>query len=411
MSSTKNNNLSVPIGPYVQRIKAIKLFLFKQHPLAIAAMVFLTLFFITLVAFVLYGSQTGGAADSRVVSVSINGNPQIVPTRAATVGELLERLDISVGEKDIVEPELKTEITDDNFKVNVYTARAVMVVDGAKQITTITAEPEPRKIAESAGGLPVYPEDIVEQAAPVDQPTDILQEGIIAEKVIINRATPITINLYGNSIAVRTHETTVADVLKEKNIEPLPKDVVTPALETVLSKNTQVFITRVGVKIDTKEEIIETPVETIEDNTMSPRQTIVRQEGSPGKKLVTYEIELKNDKEAGRRVLQEIIVIEPVKRIVIVGTKPMEGGNAALLHALRMCETGGNYTTNTGNGYYGAYQFAESTWRSMGTSYSFAHLAPAPVQDDAALRLAQRSGFHSQFPGCSKKLGLPTHPY
>jgi peptidoglycan hydrolase-like protein with peptidoglycan-binding domain len=34
--------------------------------------------------------------------------------------------------------------------------------------------------------------------------------------------------------------------------------------------------------------------------------------------------------------------------------------------ALRQCESGGNYKINTGNGYYGAYQFDVSTWRSVG---------------------------------------------
>jgi hypothetical protein len=33
---------------------------------------------------------------------------------------------------------------------------------------------------------------------------------------------------------------------------------------------------------------------------------------------------------------------------------------------LRFCESGGVYTTNTGNGFYGAYQFDLQTWRSMG---------------------------------------------
>ncbi|MDX3189787.1 transglycosylase family protein, partial [Streptomyces sp. MN03-5084-2B] len=33
---------------------------------------------------------------------------------------------------------------------------------------------------------------------------------------------------------------------------------------------------------------------------------------------------------------------------------------------LRMCESSGRYATNTGNGYYGAYQFDLPTWRSVG---------------------------------------------
>lgn len=74
---------------------------------------------------------------------------------------------------------------------------------------------------------------------------------------------------------------------------------------------------------------------------------------------------------------------------------------------LRNCESGsaGLYLANTGNGYYGAYQFSATTWRSMGTAYAFAHEAPPEVQDDAARRLQARSGW-GQWPACSRKLGL-----
>lgn len=74
---------------------------------------------------------------------------------------------------------------------------------------------------------------------------------------------------------------------------------------------------------------------------------------------------------------------------------------------LRDCESlnAGGYLANTGNGYYGAYQFSKSTWDSMNTGYAWPHEAPPAVQDDAAKRLQARSGW-GQWPACSKKLGL-----
>jgi hypothetical protein len=76
-------------------------------------------------------------------------------------------------------------------------------------------------------------------------------------------------------------------------------------------------------------------------------------------------------------------------------------GSAGVWAKLRNCESHGNYGSNTGNGYYGAYQFSAPTWRSMNTGYEYAHLAPADVQDDAAMRLQQRSGW-GQWPVCSR---------
>jgi len=71
--------------------------------------------------------------------------------------------------------------------------------------------------------------------------------------------------------------------------------------------------------------------------------------------------------------------------------------------ALRQCESGGNYATDTGNGYYGAYQFSASTWHSLGHS-GLPSQASAATQDQAAQQLAQRSG-SSQWPSCSSQLG------
>lgn len=49
------------------------------------------------------------------------------------------------------------------------------------------------------------------------------------------------------------------------------------------------------------------------------------------------------------------------------------------------CESGGDPTTNTGNGYYGAYQFDSGTWDAYGdSSYAEASDAPMSVQTAAA---------------------------
>jgi hypothetical protein len=53
-----------------------------------------------------------------------------------------------------------------------------------------------------------------------------------------------------------------------------------------------------------------------------------------------------------------------------------------------MCESGGDYSANTGNGYYGGYQFDSGTWDAYGDSaYGEANEAPPAVQDAAAARV------------------------
>ena len=72
--------------------------------------------------------------------------------------------------------------------------------------------------------------------------------------------------------------------------------------------------------------------------------------------------------------------------------------------ALRKCESGGRYELNTGNGFYGAYQFSASTWQRLGFS-GYPHEASPATQDMAAKRLQAKSGW-GQWPACARKLGL-----
>lgn len=71
---------------------------------------------------------------------------------------------------------------------------------------------------------------------------------------------------------------------------------------------------------------------------------------------------------------------------------------------LRDCESNDNYADDTGNGYYGAYQFSVSTWQNLGLS-GLPSEAPPAQQDQAAQELEARSGW-SQWPSCARRLGL-----
>jgi hypothetical protein len=70
---------------------------------------------------------------------------------------------------------------------------------------------------------------------------------------------------------------------------------------------------------------------------------------------------------------------------------------------LRQCESGGRYNVNSGNGFYGAYQFHPRTWRGLGFP-GLPHQAPPEMQDEAARKLQARSGW-GQWPVCSRRIG------
>lgn len=89
----------------------------------------------------------------------------------------------------------------------------------------------------------------------------------------------------------------------------------------------------------------------------------------------------------------------------VTATKAVYGGTIDGAFALlRQCEAGGNYATNTGNGYYGAYQYNLGTWANYG-GYARPDLAPPAVQDAKARETQARRGW-SPWPACARKLGL-----
>jgi transglycosylase-like protein len=86
------------------------------------------------------------------------------------------------------------------------------------------------------------------------------------------------------------------------------------------------------------------------------------------------------------------------------GTTNTAAGTGGTWACLRQHESGGNYAEDTGNGYYGAYQFSLSTWRAMGGTGLPSDASPAE-QDALAQRLQQRAGW-GQWPNTSRMCGV-----
>lgn len=75
--------------------------------------------------------------------------------------------------------------------------------------------------------------------------------------------------------------------------------------------------------------------------------------------------------------------------------------------SLAQCESGGDWSINTGNGYYGGLQFAQQTWEGHGgTEYApRADLATREQQIEIAEKVEQSQGMGA-WPACSAQLGL-----
>ena len=87
-----------------------------------------------------------------------------------------------------------------------------------------------------------------------------------------------------------------------------------------------------------------------------------------------------------------------------------DAGDGSRWDQLAQCETGGNWSTNTGNGFGGGLQFAHTASWSTWLSFGGGEFAPHPweasreQQIDIAERVLASSGWGA-WPGCSRKYG------
>jgi resuscitation-promoting factor RpfA len=89
--------------------------------------------------------------------------------------------------------------------------------------------------------------------------------------------------------------------------------------------------------------------------------------------------------------------------IVVPTTSASADPSANTWYRLRMCESSNNYSINTGNDHYGAYQFDVPTWHSVG-GRGYPHRASKAEQDARALILYRQRGWQPW--QCASMLGL-----
>lgn len=108
-----------------------------------------------------------------------------------------------------------------------------------------------------------------------------------------------------------------------------------------------------------------------------------------------------------QRRMRTAVVAGAVVAAPLVGVATAGSASAASVSTwdkVAQCESGGNWSINTGNGYYGGLQFSASTWRAYGGS-GMAHQASKAEQIRIAEKVLAGQG-PGAWPVCSKKAGL-----
>ena len=137
--------------------------------------------------------------------------------------------------------------------------------------------------------------------------------------------------------------------------------------------------------------------------------------GIPEKSLNTYNIKYQNGIEVEKVLDKSKVISEGVAKVIEKGTKvyvPSKvsiSGDISVWNSLAQCESSGNWSMDSGNGYYGGLQFSYDTWltasKAVGVNAPYAHMASKEEQILAATWLQKQYGW-GQWPACSKRLGL-----
>lgn len=297
----------------------------RQRPYILPVFgLFLGVIIVLVVVYGRGGGHTYRPSDSHVVFVFDSGKKRTIDTKAPTVGALISRLDLHLIPQDVVEPSLDTPIVEDNFRVNIYHARPVTIVDQGSKTVTLTAQKSARTVAQEAG-LQVKPEDL----ATFTQGD--IKDNVIGEQVVISRATPIELNLYGTQVSSYTQASTVAQILTEKHIVLDNGESVSPDLKTPVTPGMQVFVLAKGSRVETDQEAVPYTTQQVNDFSLSFGTKVVRQKGVNGKQAVTYLIS--EDKgSVVKKIIQQALIEPPVPEVDAIGaTIDINGGTSAVM--------------------------------------------------------------------------------
>lgn len=253
--------------------------------------------------------------QGRLVTVYDRGQETRFMTHAATLKEALDAVGITVDSRDVVEPSLSEELVASDYRVNIYRARPVTVVDGQTRQRVITAYQSAERIAADAG-ISLQQEDI----AQLTRSEDVVVDGA-GLQLLIDRALPVTLDMYGSIFSVRTQAETVTELLSEKNIVLDAAGRSEPAGDQPIVAGMTIRVWQEGIQTLTVDEPVTFETQQIKDADRPIGYKEVVEQGEAGSRSVTYEIEIKDGVTVSRKEIASLTLRAPKTQVEIVGIK------------------------------------------------------------------------------------------
>jgi resuscitation-promoting factor RpfB len=342
--------------------------------------------------------------NNKTITLNVDGKVTSVQTFGGTVGQVVKTANVELKPADRVSPSIDATVQDGTV-INVNMAKEVKVsLDGSEKTVNTTAQDVAGLVTELG----------VASASSVSVPKDA-QLAVAGSFVSISTPKPVSIVADGKVQTATTTAASVGKVLEDAGLTLGANDRTSQPANAPVVNNMVIKVSRVDnsqTAVNTENVPFET--EITESAELLKGEKEVTQAGAAGKLEKTYKLVLVDGREASRTLVTEAVTAQPVTEKVTVGTKDKPVAQAApaasagantgaaapammnegMWDKIAQCESGGNWSINSGNGYYGGLQFDIRTWiGSGGGAYApNASLASKSQQIDIANRVYAQRG-------------------
>jgi len=341
--------------------------------------------------------------NNKTITLNVDGKASSVQSFGGTVEQVVKSADLDLKPGDRVSPSLDATVQNGTV-ININQAKEVKVsLDGAEKTVNTTAQDVEDLVTELG----------VASASSVSAPKDATLS-LAGSYVSISTPKTVSIVADGKVDTATTTAPTVGKVLEDSGVTLGANDRTSQPANANVVNNMVIKVSRVdtGQTAVTSEDV---PFDTVtaESADMLKGEKEVTQAGAAGKIERTFKLVLVDGREASRTLVSENVAVQPVTEKVTVGTKAKPAPQAAAAPAgansgaaapammneamwdkIAQCESTGNWSINSGNGYYGGLQFDVQTWIGAGGgAYApNASLATKAQQIDIANRVYAQRG-------------------
>ena len=342
--------------------------------------------------------------NNKTITLNVDGKTSSVQSFGGTVAQVVRSANLELKPGDRVSPSVDATVQNGTV-ININQAKEVKVsLDGAEKTVNTTAQDVEDLVTELG----------VASASEVSAPKDATLS-LAGSYVSISTPKTVSIVADGKVNTTTTTAPTVGKVLEDSGVTLGANDRTSQPANANVVNNMVIKVSRVdtGQTTTTSEDV---PFQTVtaESADMLKGEKQVTQAGVAGKLERTFKLVLVDGREASRTLVSENVAVQPVNEQVTVGTKdkpvaqaapaPAAGANTgaaapammneAMWDKIAQCESSGNWSINSGNGYYGGLQFDIRTWLGAGGgAYApNASLATKAQQIDIANRVYAQRG-------------------